>query len=939
MKLRLLIIALFLSTSALMIPSAVAAGTGSYSIPAGITTSDYMARTIIFRVKPEFRALCSENQIVSNPINKILFGLGQTQLFKVFPNHQPPATPFNERGQKLVDLSLIYELHYSANLDLVKVINSLLSTGIMMYAEVKYLPTVEYIPSDPSASSQYHLSKIDAYTAWDIHKGDTNTVIGIVDTGTDLDHPDLAANMKINYADPVNGIDDDNDGYIDNFKGWDLGESDNTPETNASNHGSHVAGCAAAVTDNGIGVAAPGFYCKYLPVKIADASGALTKAYEGIVYAADHGCQVINNSWGGEGGSSFGQNIVDYATFNKNSLVICAAGNNSSSSNFYPAAFNNVLSVAATTSSDAKAGFSNYGATVDICAPGNNIYAAQSNNTYAAQSGTSMASPIAAGCAAVVKSYFPTYTAAQVGEQLRVTADNIYGVSGNAGFPNMLGKGRINFLNALTLTSPSVRMINRVITDNNDNILVVNDSMFITADFTNYLDPTSNLIATLTVISPYVTIVDGSTTLGAIPTLGVTNNNADPYVVKINSNAPQNILVTFKVTYQDGLYNDFEIFQVTINVDYLNITINDVFTTNSSKGRISYNGTGQAEGLGFDYNSQGTITYETGLMIGTSSSVADNVRGASGTDNDFLPLATIQKNDPGVWSDFDTYGKFNDNINSNPMGLLVDYRSMSWSSSPFTKFHIFEYTIRNNGNNTLNNLYAGIFSDWDIQTFANNKGNEDAGLKMGYVYCTDANGLYGGTKVLTPGAFIHNAIDNITGGAGGLDLSNGIDTNEKYLSLSTQRPTAGVAGTGSDVIDVVSTGPFTLAPGDSTVVAFALLAGDELNDLTASATQAQIKYDLVTALNENNPSGIYTTNAYPNPSTGFITIPLYLQTAGALSIEMYDSMGKLISAAALGNRNAGEQQVQMDLSTLSVGLYHYRLFNEKGSVGGTIQKN
>ncbi|MBK9637935.1 MAG: S8 family peptidase [Bacteroidetes bacterium] len=939
MKLRLLIISLLLSTSALMITSSVTAATGSYSIPAGLTTSDYMARTIIFRVKPEFRSLCSENQIVSTPINKILAGLGQTQLFKVFPNHQPPATPLNERGQKLVDLSLIYELHYSANLDLVKVINSLLSTGVMMYAEVKFLPTVEYVPSDPSASSQYHLSKIDAYTAWDIHKGDTNTIIGIVDTGTDLDHPDLVANLKINYADPVNGIDDDSDGYIDNFQGWDLGESDNTPETNANNHGSHVAGCAAAVTDNAIGVAAPGFYCKYLPVKIADATGALTKAYEGIVYAADHGCQVINNSWGGEGGSSFGQNTVDYATFNKNSLVVCAAGNNSSTASFYPAAYNNVLSIAATTSSDGKAWFSNYGAYIDVCAPGNNIFATQSNDTYASQSGTSMAAPVAAGCAAVVKSYFPTFTATQVGEQLRVTADNIYGISVNAGLINMLGTGRINFLNALTLTGPSVRMSNRVITDNNDDIFVVNDSMFITADFTNYLDPTTNLLATLTVTSPYVTIVDGSTTLGAIPTLGITNNNTDPFVVKINSNAPQNTLVTFKVTYQDGLYNDFEIFQVIINVDYLNITINDVLTTNSSKGRISYNGTGQSEGLGFNYNSQGTITYETGLMIGTSNSVADNVRGASGTDDDFLSVSTIQKFEPGLWSDFDTYGKFNDNSNTNPLGLLVDYRSMSWSSTPFTKFHIFEYTIHNNGSSTMNNLYAGIFSDWDIQTFANNKGDEDVALKMGYVYCTDANGLFGGTKVLTPGAFIHNAIDNITGGAGGLDLSNGFDTNEKYLSLSTQRSTAGGAGTGNDVIDVVSTGPFTLAPGDSTVVAFALIAGDELNDLTASATQAQIKYDLVTALNENNPSGIYTTNAYPNPSNGFITIPLYLQAAGSLSIEIYDSMGKLISSVALGNRNAGEQQVQMDLSTLSTGLYHYRLFNEKGSVGGAIQKN
>ncbi|MFN0189276.1 MAG: hypothetical protein ACKVQV_11295, partial [Bacteroidia bacterium] len=119
MKLRLLTIALFLSTSGLMIPSTVHAGTGGYSIPSGITTSDYMARTIIFRVKPEFRSMCSVNRIESTPINKILAGLGQTQLFKVFPNHQPPATPINERGQKLVDLSLIYELHYSADLDIV----------------------------------------------------------------------------------------------------------------------------------------------------------------------------------------------------------------------------------------------------------------------------------------------------------------------------------------------------------------------------------------------------------------------------------------------------------------------------------------------------------------------------------------------------------------------------------------------------------------------------------------------------------------------------------------------------------------------------------------------------------------------------------------------------------------------------------------------------
>jgi len=939
MNLRLQVITLLLSTVAFIQPTTTLATSGGYSLPSGIQSSDYMERTIIFRVKPDFRGLCSESQIASNKISSILSGLGQTQLFKVFPRHQPPATEVNVYGQKLVDLSLIYELHYSANVDIIKLVNSFLNTGMMMYAEVKFLPKTEYVPNDPNTGLQYHLNKISANVAWDISKGDTNVVIGIVDTGTDLDHPDLLANLKINYADPVNGMDDDGDGYIDNFHGWDLGEVDNTPETNASNHGSHVAGCAAAVTDNGVGVASPGFYCKYLPVKIADASGALTKAYEGIVYAADHGCQVINNSWGGEGGSSFGQNTVDYATFNKNSLVLAAAGNNSSSTEFFPAAYENVLCIASTGPTDGRSGFSNFGAYVDVCAPGSNIYATQSNNTYAYQSGTSMACPVAAGCAAVVKSHFPNYNALQVGEQLRITADNIYGLSANASYQNLLGTGRINFLNALTLSSPSVRMKNRIISDNNDDVFVINDSLFITGDFTNYLDPTLNLVATLSTTSTFVTIIDGSTTLGALATLGTTNNNGDAYVVKINSNAPQNVKVTFKITYQDGLYNDFELFTVTLNVDYLNIMINDVFTTNSSKGRIAYNGTGQTEGLGFNYNNLGTLSYEAGLMIGTSLSVADNVRGATGTDEDFAPAVSIQKNDPGIWSDFDTYGRFNDNTNSTPLGVLVDFRSMSWSVAPFSKFHIFEYTIRNNGANTLNNLYAGIFSDWDIQTFANNKADEDPALKMGYVWCTDAAGLYAGIKVLTPGTFIHNAIDNNTGGSGGLDLSNGFDTNEKYLSLSTNRATAGGTGTGNDVIDVVSTGPYTLAPGDSAVVAFALIAGDELSDLQSGATQAQIKYNLVTALQENNPSGIYTANAYPNPSNGFVTIPVYLQNAGNVSIEVYDSMGKMISSSALGNRKAGDQQIQMDLSTLSSGLYHFRLFNEKGSVGGSIQKN
>jgi subtilisin family serine protease len=923
----------------ILLQAGAKAGSKTYSLPKGVNSSDYLPNTLVFRVHPDYRYLCGSQEITHAAVQEVLSGLGQVNIGRMFPLHTAPNPAVNEYGHELVDLSLIYEVKYSAQADLIKTINRLLATGIFLYVEPKFVPRTQFNPNDPQTGLQGFLAKINAYDAWDISKGDTNIVIGITDTGTDTDHPDLAGNIKYNWDDPVNGTDDDNDGYIDNFIGWDLGQNDNNPQVNASAHGSHVSGCAAAVTDNGDGVASPGFKCKFLPVKISDASGALTKAYEGIVYSADMGCQIINCSWGGTGGSSLGQNIIDYATFNKNSLVIAAAGNNGSELDFYPAAFNNVLAVTSTSLTDTKSSFGNYGYFIDVCAPGSGIYSAIFDDNYSPQSGTSMASPVVAGCAGIVKSFFPSYNAWQIGERLRVTCDNIYNVSGNTNFQNKLGNGRVNLLNALTIGGPAIRMREIVSTDNNDNVFVINDTLRITGDIVNYLDPTSNLVVTLTTTSPYVTIIDGTFNAGVIGTMDTVNNNSDPFVVRINPNAPQNEVIVFKLLFQDGLYNDFQMLTETVNVDYINITINEVATTNTSKGRLCYNGTSQTEGLGFNFQNQGSLTYESGFMVGISGNVSDNVRGTgANNDEDFQSVISIQKHNPGVWSDFDTYGRFNDNLNSTPLSVTMNYRSASWADAPFDRFHIFEYTIRNTGSSTLSNLCAGIFNDWDIQTFANNKAAEDAGLKMGYVWCTDANGLYAGTKVLTQTPFNHYAIDNISGGAGGINMFDGYDGSEKYQSLSSTRSTAGGSGTGNDVIDVVGTGPFSLNPGDSVVVAFALLAGTDLADLQNSAQQAQIKYDLLTVSIAENESAVVAAAAYPNPANEFISIPLLLRQATSLSLEVMDATGRMVMRRNFGVRNPGEQLIQAEISGLSAGIYHYRLISELGSAKGIFQK-
>ena len=156
----------------------------------------------------------------------------------------------------------------------------LYNTDEVEYAQPKYIQKVEFTPNDPSYtgnSGQYFINKIQCPAGWDIQKGDTNVVIGIVDSGTDWDHPDLAANVKLNYLDPIDGVDNDGDGYIDNYRGWDLAGADynvvvgdNNPMIMGSNntHGSHTSGDACAVTNNGTGVASPGFNCKFMPDKM-----------------------------------------------------------------------------------------------------------------------------------------------------------------------------------------------------------------------------------------------------------------------------------------------------------------------------------------------------------------------------------------------------------------------------------------------------------------------------------------------------------------------------------------------------------------------------------------------------------------------------------------------------------------------------------------------
>ncbi|HYG16198.1 MAG TPA: S8 family serine peptidase, partial [Bacteroidia bacterium] len=231
-----------------------------------------------------------------------------------------------------------------------------------------------------------------------------------------------------------------------------VSDDDNTVAhtSNAFNHGTHVAGCAGAVSDNNTGIASIGYNISLIAVKCVPNSQSnvnlLPNGYEGIAYAASAGADIINCSWSGGGFSQTAENVVEDA-IDKGSLIVGAASNDGLNQTRYPAAFAGVIAVASTESNDTKSGFSNYGSWVDVCAPGASINSTLSPNTYGVQSGTSMAAPIVAGLLGLMKSLNPNLTNAQLEQCLLDNTDDISAL--NAAYAGRIGRGRINAQKAM----------------------------------------------------------------------------------------------------------------------------------------------------------------------------------------------------------------------------------------------------------------------------------------------------------------------------------------------------------------------------------------------------------------------------------------------------------------------------------------------------------
>lgn len=315
-------------------------------------------------------------------------------------------------------------------------------------------------PNDASYSQLWAMSKISAPQAWDISTGSSAVVIANIDSGVKYDHEDLAANMWTNAGEtPNNGVDDDNNGFIDDYYGYDFYYNDPDP-MDENGHGTHTAGTMGAVGNNSIGVAGVNWNVKIMAIKIYDAAGQTTtsamliNAYNYVRMMKQRGVnvRVTNNSYGGCneacGYDQATKDAID-ALSREGVLQVFAAGNNGTNieaAGFYPASYDSpwIISVANSTATDARNAGSNFGPeSVDLAAPGTSVYSTLPSG-YGSLTGTSMAAPHVAGAAALLSGHNPSLSTASLKATLLNSVDQL------PGWANVVKTGgRLNVARAL----------------------------------------------------------------------------------------------------------------------------------------------------------------------------------------------------------------------------------------------------------------------------------------------------------------------------------------------------------------------------------------------------------------------------------------------------------------------------------------------------------
>lgn len=813
------------------------------------------------------------------------------------------------------------------------------------YAELIYPRQLLQTPNDPRLSDQWYLDSIHARQAWDNVRGSDDIIVAITDSGIEREHEDLRDAIWKNPGETglddqnrdktTNGVDDDNNGYVDDWWGYDFAANggtskDNDPSPDANNHGTVVAGIIGATGDNDKGIAGIAYGVKLMAIKIVD-NGEFAREMEGVLYAAKMGARVINCSWGGRASSRAEQEVIDVVINDHNAVVVGATGNNNEEVDFYPSSYHGVISVAAIAQWNAKANFSNYGSRIDISAPGHPIFSTTfswaGSYTIDPTGGTSFATPMASAAAALIVKKFPNLRPRQVGEIIRATADDIRTALGPI-YADKMGTGRLNIQRAVEsgMSQIAARMMSYEFIDTDKNGAIdPGENIRLRIGVQNMLASAPDVEVTVTPVShPSLVIQNSTVNMGPMTTLERQETGVNDMLFTVPAGTPENTDMRFRVEVTAGGRRAVEYIDIRVVPTFLTTDLNDITATFNSTGNIGYNGIRSNSiyrGDGFVYDGNDRI-YHGGLIIATDAShVADVVRRglvSDGIEDGFRttrPYRLTTSEDLSVQTG---NARFNDEHLSleKRVGVDVEMKTYEYRAAP--GIVIVSYKIRNTGNSTINGMRAGLYLDWDV----GDSGFEDqvsyeAEERMAYMR-TPQEPLRGyiGTMLLTSQEPSFYGVDNDVDG-----VTTAFTPATKWRMLSS-----GIVQNSriADMGMLMGAGTITLELNQEVEVAFALMAAKDMQALRETAARARQVFQQAGVV-AMPTAGTLHSIAAPNPFSDGTALSFTMPRTGHAHITLYDMSGRAIATIFDGQLGAGTQQIPFAPEALPTGAYIYEI--------------
>jgi hypothetical protein len=768
--------------------------------------------------------------------------------------------------------------------------------------------------ADPDNTKQGLLRLLRIEEAWEISAGDSAVLIGISDSGVEIEHEDLATQIAINTNEiPANGIDDDNNGYPDDSHGynfaWQLDKAKPYGVKHPSNaHGTAVAGIVGAAVRNGVGIAGVANRCRLVPLRtMPDNSQGIVFGYESMVYCAENNIPIVNCSWGGLQRSCFEADIVQYV-LSKGTTIVASAGNHATTAPFYPASYRGVISVGVTDTADNIVDMSGYGASVDVMAPGNQSFSTWKENSYQGFCCTSGAAPIIAGIAGLVKA------------KRRLSVIEMHALFRESGIerpypflsnkePELVPRNRVDAVEALqTAGVPVISIVVDTVeirAMNGGARWTKGDTLVITASMRNYGVPVAitgvSNVQALGTNSALRVLASSIINTQVIPTGSTVKAVQVIAEVIRRTDTVAHIVGTLETTVDSampGAGKQTVQVQVVPSPAYRIVQNNVVRTALGDAARIGNVDLQQGIAEGFTFKGYCGQLYESGLMITANGVVVDAVRAGRRINNHFTPKQRFEHPTPFT-------AVVTDSLLADTMRVGVEVSIDASFTSDDTARIVLDITLRNTSGKPLADCAIGWFNDWDIGSSAGTNRVRQIDSSTQVVEPTLPNepvALSKATSLYSDAVPVTVGIDNTT-------TYSTFSMDRKRQLLLGQEPSYD----GTNDVATVSGIRFMqpIGPGQQRTCRFVFAM--------ASTTEAALEHVAQTQRAIGSQAQLWV---YPNPTSQFVTVAYRGTDASVVVAEIYNAIGQRVHS----ERGAGASIIwNFSTAGLPAGSYTVRV--------------